>query len=661
MGNNFSMQNNSRGNNYNRNWNNNGGRNGGNNSYGRPNSGFNGGKKDRNVAPVDVDAFTTPYNFIPFEKKTLAVEEEKMPVRGILNDELLSGEISYEMNAETPVFVNSGKKDKSFYRNAYGIYAIPGSSIRGAVRANAQVLGVAGYDEDIDDYMLMYRNIANGAEKERYGDLLGSKQVPLNGKTLSVLKNVKAGYISNEKGKYYIYGTKVDKINNTLGEMNYYVISERFIQEQRKYSDFSIFENHKEYLQHDLRGEFRKSERNGKTHYEGTMNKGYAPYYTPVSYRIKDERKVEAIAESGKYAQNGYLVGTGSMREKKALYIVPEIAERLYDINEVDKNAIKSFKADFMQKKNTLKQYKNVEFFNLPKEGEKKPVFYIYLNGRLYFGFTPRLRLFYDYSLKTGYRTKESRFDQVKSIFGCANQKDSYKSKVSFSDVTLVNEVGTLPNVKLILGAPKSTSYLDYLVQESGHKPSTYNTADFELRGAKRYWFHNNIVSRDIGGKESVASDINALDKGSRFAGKIRFNNLSKSELGLLLWSLSLEKNSQINIGQAKSYGYGRMSVENVKVNLLDKEKAYSLDCLDINPWKDASKDEYIKAYKDYASGLLGKDICSLSSVKTLMLMCDSTSIPEDSRTKYADLDKEYRERIRSIMPLGKPEDIVRK
>ena len=89
---------------------------------------------------------------------------------------------------------------------------------------------------------------------------------------------------------------------------------------------------------------------------------------------------------------------------------------------------------DIEKRETTLKQFGGREFFDLPKEGELKPVFYIQLGGRLYFGFTPRLRLFYANTIKKGLNLKHKSeiLDYSKALFGYANQTSSYKSRVSF-------------------------------------------------------------------------------------------------------------------------------------------------------------------------------------------------------------------------------------
>ena len=51
--------------------------------------------------------------------------------------------------------------------------------------------------------------------------------------------------------------------------------------------------------------------------------------------------------------------------------------------------------------------------------------------------------------------------------------------------------------------------------------------------------------------------------------------NLTEEELGLLLWAIRLEKNSQMNIGKAKAYGYGRVSVVIKSAKKIDLQKSY--------------------------------------------------------------------------------------
>lgn len=118
---------------------------------------------------------------------------------------------------------------------------------------------------------------------------------------------------------------------------------------------------------------------------------------------------------------------------------------------------IDSFKRDFEGRKNQLtvatgfnlaKMEKDEKeelkkevsrFFGLPENGEIKPVFYIELDGKLYFGFTPRLRLFYEKEIYDGL-SKEQRdnsLDYCKSMFGFATDNESYRSRLSFQEAVI--------------------------------------------------------------------------------------------------------------------------------------------------------------------------------------------------------------------------------
>ena len=117
-----------------------------------------------------------PYNFVPFNDKLIPYSDEELPKQNDVSEDLYEGEIEYTVSAITPVFVGSGISDgeaESFYTDAYGRYAIPGSSMRGLIRTNAQILSLSGFMDDIDDYSLMFRAVANGPkkEKERYAAL----------------------------------------------------------------------------------------------------------------------------------------------------------------------------------------------------------------------------------------------------------------------------------------------------------------------------------------------------------------------------------------------------------------------------------------------------------------------------------------------------------
>ena len=600
-----------------------------------------------------------PYNFVPFYKDVVEVEKKHMEIHDVLEDELLTGEIDYSVCAETPIFISDGKKDdiskkiyEDFFKNERGEYIIPGSSMRGLIRNNAQVLGLASFDDDIGDYNLMYRNVAAGAEKETYNGVLGNKPVNIgHGKTLGVLTHVKAGYITKMGNKYVIYMTDVDKISSNLEKMNYYVLSERNIANDMKNgkTSFPFFKEHPECLQNIMKDGFERSVIKGKIHYkEG---------YYKVSYDVANMRNITAVGNPGQYSKEGYLVCTGQMQGKKAKYIVPAIKKEKECIT-IPKEDIEAFQIDYNRKKNTLRGNKN--FFALPDDGEIKPVFYIQLD-RLYFGFTPRLRLFYNHKIKEGFLQKKTDFDYAKSLFGTINEKTGYKSKVAFTDVILDGKENKAVEHKVILSEPKPTSYLDYLKQTD--ETITYNQDGFELRGIKQYWLHKDIQKYEYKvNNEKVYTHLRPLAKGSKFKGVVRFQNLTKAELGLLLWSIRLEENSLMNIGKGKALGFGTIKISDMKLKIFNLSKAYDISqMIDFDPMEEKNIDEYIELYKEEINSKIAeKNIDKLESVKTFFKMHDGSSIPENDKIRYMSIDKrEYQNRVRDNVALPSVDEVL--
>lgn len=609
-----------------------------------------------------------PYNFVSFADKVYTYPEKKLTGHDQITEELVTGEISYEITAETPIIVDDGKG--YFKKDARGRYAIPGSTMRGLIRNNVQILGLSGFDEDIDDYALMYRNVAGGAEKKRYGDVLGARQVPIGEHKIGVLLHVRAGYVANEDGRYVIYQTCVDRIKKEFKEMNYYVLSERkiikdYLRDPDKFR-YKVFRPEgKSILQHEFSRDFKKTVKNGRVQYIGVENEEYKPYSIEVSYEVAHEKDIIAVGKPGEYVNEGYAVSTGKMNQKKAVYIIPQIDKEKPAI-EIPEHDVRAFQIDMKKKENTLKRFGGRKCFDLPEPGKIRPMFYIRLDGRLYFGSTPRLRLFYDHTIKEGLKqkTENGRVDYRKAMFGYTSQGGSYKSKLSFSDAVIQGEGKELKSRSLILAEPKPTSYLDYLKPENG-RGVTYNKDKFELRGVKQYWLRSDpFPTQEVNmkDKEKVASMIRPLDKGTRFVGKIRFRGLKKDELGLLLWAVRLEPDSWMNVGKAKAYGYGNISVKITDARKMDPAKAYSMDgILDMDPFVQIDIDDMIKIYKEEIGRFLGdRSVDGLPHIKEFFMMKDSTRLPDDEKIRYMSIDKrEYQYRKERV--LESVEDVLKR
>ena len=575
-----------------------------------------------------------PYNFIPFSNKLLLpyASVSELPGHDGSTPGLLSGEIQVTMTAETPVFVSDGEKSADgkkqelhFFRSPNGHFSIPGSTVRGMVRENMQILGfgLVRPGEDLEDYQIFFRDISSAREsvgnhvKQYYHAALGiqSRRSPESGKTYSLAGNVQSGYLCNESGKYLIYPTK-----------------EPFFRVSRKHPDV------RQFGQGDARA--------------------IPVAFTAGSDRIK---AMMPINEAPKTMRRGMLLFTGRpVGKPNHLYLFPEADDTAEPLT-IPGEDILSYKEDFEARRNALKGLRDrrdarnekewLSFWELPSDGEQKPVFYIRKDGHLYFGMSQFLRIGYPHTLSDGlpkrHRDELARADQAldfpNAILGFAGKNDSYRSRVSFCDFMADPDAVEASPVPMFLDNPKPGYYPGYV-----RDGKDYTEDDFELRGYKQYWFKEVADTQIDEGKERVRTVIHPLPKGTSFHGTVRFHDLTREELGLLLWSLRLNENCYQSIGMGKPCGYGRMRLSVDLLGMLDYSVLYGRD-LTASVYQDATDQitDFIQIYDDYAANRLyikkpaGKpSITSLSEIQDFFFM-KSTIISADEAS-YMDL-QEYK------------------
>lgn len=490
-----------------------------------------------------------PYNFVPFSGKILEYKEN-IPAHDAVDPDLKTGEIHVTLTADTPVFVSDGnKKNPDFFKGPDGRYVLPGSTIRGMIRANMQILGfgLLRSGEDIEDQRVFFRKIADarkstgGELKTYYHTALGVKiWKTASGGSYSIPEAVRAGYLRKTDSGYEIQPVKgvYARVSKALLEPK-------------------------------------------------GLEKLYA---TTVKVRYTADRdRVTAIRRDDGCApgQPGVLLcpgvdtgGDGSRIDKRTgkakpsshRYVFPPPDEEAVPIP-ISKEDELSYAADWESRKNSLRGGTQIrgekvpydpDFWNLPEAGQEKPVFYIQHNGHTFFGMSLFLRIGYSHSLKEGLPNhhrelehNEDFLDWPRAILGWAGTTSSRRSRVSFGDFRAQGDpekLQPMEPVKTVLGNPKISYYPGYVV-EGEH----YNQDGFQLRGYKQYWLKEAQATE--ADKENVASQLRPLPAGTKFSGVIRYRNLRPEELGLLLWAIRLEEGCYQSVGMGKPYGYGRMKV----------------------------------------------------------------------------------------------------
>ena len=122
---------------------------------------------------------------------------------------------------------------------------------------------------------------------------------------------------------------------------------------------------------------------------------------------------------------------------------------------------------------------------------------------------------------------------------------------------------------------------------------------------------------------------------------------MTKDELGLLLWSIKLKSGARMNVGKAKAYGYGNISLNVLSAESINMQKAYGVQTLDLNPFENIDMEETIQYYKKTISKFLsGREVENLPHIQAFFKMKDSNKIPNKDKIRYMNIDaREYQNR----------------
>lgn len=507
-----------------------------------------------------------PYNFVSFSEKVLLryAGPEELPRHDRMDPALKSGEIHVTMTADTPVFVSDGRDN--FFRAPNGQYALPGSTIRGMVRQNMQILGFGCVHpgEDFEDVQIYFREMAaargsaGGALKAYYQAALGVETRKVDrGRSVSVPTKVRAGYLRST-GRGYV----IQPVRGT------------YLRVSRKHPDAAAL--------------------------------GLDPAQAvPVAYRAAGDR-VTALRRGGDPVpgmERGMLLVTGRpVGRPNHLYLFPQADEDKPAVELSDQDVL-SYQEDWENRKNVLGR---ANFWALPRAGEEKPVFYLRHEGHTYFGMSLFLRIGYGSALSQGLPQRhrdaqaEPGVDYPHGILGFAGPEGAYRSRVSFGDLPALGQVKPEPPLGAVLAGPKPSYYPGYVAEGKN-----YAQEGFRLRGYKQYWLKE--PGKVPAGKEKVQSTLRPLPKGTRFRGVIRFQNLHEDELGLLLWCLRLDEGCYQSLGMGKPLGLGRMELHIDRLVETDPTELYSPEnlCGPAGADRTDRVEDYIRAYDRYAADRL--------------------------------------------------------
>lgn len=595
-----------------------------------------------------------PYNFVPLAKDVVFPEwASEISIDRPFEDGV-SGIIKVKYIAQTPVFIGNGKsvdKKTDNYKAANGMYAIPGSSLRGMLRNVIEIASFGKFNRVTND-TLSVRDLNNRS-------LYSSKLTKTKGKN-EYEALAKGGWLCfDDKNKIWVlYPVTYHRIEDSDIEQFYKL--EKYFLEGGKPFNFRIkpIGEKKIYFHAE----------NVKPH---EHHRGMKLHYSKVDKISKDAFPGSEI---------GYTVITGqpgrrfNQRENRKIgkhmdFIFEEKTSLSISL---DKSIILQFKQ--ANESNSANQKEGFEVTKKLRDYTRMgypgiPVFYLADSdgNPESLGLSQMYRLPYKTSLHEAIKNSSEKnfsenLDFAECIFGkIKNTKDKTESKQNFSlrgriqFEDAVSKNATLDKtVNTVLENPKPTYYPNYIKQNPGKENyKTLMDDDVELRGWKRYPVRNEVKTSISGeDQEKVASHFTPLSKDTVFEGTIHFHNLKKEELGALLWAITWGGDSNLShaVGMGKPLGLGQIKTEITSLE-------YLLNSSNNNDYKNATAEEekvWMEAFISYMERKINNWKLS-AQLKELLAMAnpqkakrtgwDLTHLSlrdENKRNQFVDAKKSY-------------------
>ncbi|MEA5446824.1 TIGR03986 family CRISPR-associated RAMP protein [Gammaproteobacteria bacterium AB-CW1] len=524
------------------------------------------------------------YNFVPLSDWVHIPDWGNQVSHDIPFQDGLSGEIHYELVADSPLLVG-GEQEKSGngpgkvrpVRDADGNYIIPGSSLKGMLRAVTEIAAF-GRMRFVDDRMLGLRDISGNAVKGAYMGRLKGK--------------IKSGWLQWDEasGRHQLIPCDFLPLHHRDLE-NWLGISTPIFAARETVAD--KFSNWEQYC-HD----------NGKPGYEWEL-----PFRRKEGLAVPDDNG----PESGMPVFTMQISDSRDEKGKKRDFIF--FNERAEDVVNLSPRDWQDFLRvhegepglpDASKKDMAWPGYWREQYF----AGQAMPVFYVESERgyRIGLAYMPKLAGDYGVQDAIGHVSGdhlsqpgvENGYDFADLLFGAVGEDpdDALKGRVSVETARAQGNVAEEAQSPTILNGPKPSYFPSYLQQptdDSGERLSkgpwveklerilqeknlgpqyiTYldsKNPPARVRGFKRYPARNEKtvgvqpLTAEQKKNTRVQVQLHTLPAGTRFQGRLVFHNLKPEELGALVWILEWGGDAKLrhSQGMGKPFGFGQVHFE---------------------------------------------------------------------------------------------------
>lgn len=527
---------------------------------------------------------TSPYNFVPPPEQTVYPAWADHVSHDIPFADGICGWIEVEVAATTDLFVGGREgargETATFYRDADGTLAVPGSGLRGMLRS---VVEIASFSQlkPFNDQRFGFRDLHNREDYGRHmAAIIGGEPMPL----------VNAGWLVRTHDEEAGETWRIRPCHYAKAE---YGLLNRLAQ------------------QLGVRGFNPDDKQSSVKKYEAWGARAFDDHNCPVSIKMRGGQVLQGVkrlSDVGQVglgaSQLGRLVFTGQPQNRRAgetrkkhhdFFFYGQAGSDLPVTAQQRKDFEFIHARDRQQGKDTLEPNEEWSFWRDrpgPNGGlAEVPVFFL-LDGRGHvraLGLAMMFRLAYDHT--TGEAVKNALPpvrpwpDLAETIFGYVSEaaedgkeRGGLRGRVSIGAARLVGQATEQRAVEVVFGAPKASYYPHYLQQGRsiddlpsplGGKLSwiSYMSAEAKARGWKRYLprqaaeHHIQLPNK---AKDEHKTRFKPLASGARFRARLRVHNLRPVELGALLWALDFggHPDAVHRLGRARPYGFGSVRLK---------------------------------------------------------------------------------------------------
>ncbi|WP_019627857.1 TIGR03986 family CRISPR-associated RAMP protein [Thioalkalivibrio sp. AKL10] len=530
------------------------------------------------------ETIDTPYHFVPLGNTVHLPEWGPLVTQDRPFRDGLSGEIAYTLISDSPILIGGEKRnhDKNeavgevwpFRLAADGPYAIPGSTLKGMLRAVLEIAGL-GRMRMVDDRRLGVRDLTGA--REFYGD-----RMTTGNRHTGFKPRPRAGWLTLDPQSG---GRKITPCEYARVE----------------HDDLARYSNDPEWKSFPHKPAAAEKYRRWKE-----SGKGLDVHFDPAPEQPHDHSQGKKLvyrkADLASGDTPGTLVFTGQPNKRdpgkpgcKHMEFVffNEQEDRTFEVPD-------SVWRDFLHihdkgKRKTDQDKSDWQYW----QGEKRiPVFYLEKNGVLRsFGLALMYRLAYDFSVgdmidhsSRKHRElpgQQSGYDLADLLFGAVGERpeDALRGRVSCEPAVAQGSPQPQACNNTVLSAPKPSFYPAYveqptadakgkLKQQGSRENSAYasysatrETPKPRIRGHKRYPARPpedvavQAPAPEIRKNKNIQVRLHPLPPGTAFHGRLQLHNLRPVELGALLWVLTWggETGLRHSVGMGKPFGFGQI------------------------------------------------------------------------------------------------------